>query len=401
MRRPSGTNADGGEGMRDSSGGLNGASLGPWAAMLGLRWGRTMGDLFVLFILAAGSAICAIAPTHAPVEPLFAVADIVAVARCSSVAPKDPSQPAEQNGRLVPLDYVVRYSVIKVYKGVDPTATLSILIRPPDPASGQPDCRTGNVLLFVLSAGPGGMFTLADANFGIRDFPGVEPGGAAGQSGLDQLQADCTRAAASGVSAQERPALQLLCDFQHVSQATVEALSRLPVPPDHGAAVLILDILARANPGQYLKDLVRAIQESQSMDALTMILACDLLENKANVQDLAALEQLVDKLPAHSPFVSEMVVDNPFRVAAMRGIRSLKAAGSVPFLVQHLDDPGLRVSHLAVLALAEITHKGHEFATGMGPFKRRPQRYRDLWHRWWETEGSREFPRDDDARPPK
>jgi len=354
---------------------------------------RTTDRLLLLFILAATSIRGAIAPVRAPIEPLYASADLVAVARCASVAQRDPTQAAEQDGRLVALDYVARYSTIKVYKGAG-VPLVSVVIRPPDPAWGSPGCRTENVLLFLQSAGSDGMYALADSNLGIRDFPSIEPGDATKQAGLDQLEADCVRAAASGGGAQAGQALRLLGDFQQVNQATVEALSRLPRPPDHDAAVLRLDILARAKPVEYLKDLVREIQASQSMNPLTMILACRVLEDKANGQDLAALEQLVDRLPAQSPFVGEMVVDNPFRVAAMHGIRGLKAASSVPFLIQHVDDPGLEVSYLAVMTLAEITHKdrGGEFATGMGTFRRNPQKYRDAWHTWWEREGSTQFP---------
>ena len=62
------------------------------------------------------------------------------------------------------------------------------------------------------------------------------------------------------------------------------------------------------------------------------------------------------------------------------------------FLVQHLDDPGKQVSYLALISLAEITHKGREFGPGTGPFEKSPQKYRHRWYRGWETEGSEEFP---------
>ena len=209
-------------------------------------------------------------------------------------------------------------------------------------------------------------------------------------------ESDCLRIAAAGAPAQAKKALDLLSDFMKVNKATVEGLSRLPAPSDADAAVLRLETLARAEPEDYMGRLIDQIHGLRSslraMAPLTMIRACNVLEDKSEVQHLAGLKQLVDDLPIQNPFVGEMVVDNPFRMAAMRGIRRLKAPESVRFLVQHLDDPGKLVSYLAVVSLAEITHKGREFGPGMGQFEKDPQKYRDLWHRWWETEGSKEFP---------
>jgi hypothetical protein len=350
--------------------------------------------LTLLFLAATGMRAM-IAPATAPIEPLFEQSDLVAAARCDSVVQKDSVQTGVQEGKPVPIDYLERYSVIKTYCGSAPAAGLTVLVTQREPAWGVPGCGPDIVLLFLRSEGAEAPYGLADPNFGIHYFPGPLAGASA-QSGLDELESDCLRIAATGTSAQVKKALELLSDYLQVNKATVEGLSRLAVPSDPDAAVLRLEALARAEPGDYMERLIDQIHELRSsllaMSSLTMIRACNVVQDKAEVQHLPGLEKLVNELPAQNPFVREMVVDNPFRVAAMRGIRRLKAPESVAFLVQHLDDPGKHVSYLALITLAELTHKGREFGPGMGPFEKSPQKYRDLWHRWWETEGSKEFP---------
>jgi hypothetical protein len=323
-----------------------------------------------------------ISPTHMPINDEFKGSDVVAVARCTSVMQRDPGQPVAQNGRLTPIDYVVRYSILRTYKGPQSLAELSVLYPKRNPEWGPPACM--GVALLFLSAQDSSMYALADPTFGIRYFP-FPTVGSAGPAGLEQLESDCLGFAMSSKVAEVRIALSLLNDFDRLSKATVDAVSSAPLRVDDpDAAVLRLLILARSRPNPYFEDFVREIQSRAKLDPLTSIRACEVLEHGRDAKELPALERVVDGLPPGDPF--------RLRECAMNGIHSVKSGNAVRFLIKHVQDTDLTVSHLAIITLAEITEKAGEYGPGMDLFERAPDRYRKLWLDWWEQSGSRQYP---------
>lgn len=336
----------------------------------------------ILLLTAAAGMEGRLSPAYAPIELLFGASDAVVVARCISIGQKDPSQPSVRDGHLVPLDYLLRYSSIKVYKGSDVPAGFSVLFRQGDPAEGTPGCGPHYVLLFLKSSGSGDPYAWADPNFGLRAFPGQPLGGGAGPFGLRGLEQDALAFLSSG-GEPSKTALNLLADFTELSKTSAEALATSKGPMDRAGAILKLEILVRAKRAEYFEELVREVQNLPALDPLTFTpeRVCDLLEEGRNNKDLPALEELVTNSP----------VENPLRACAMRGLRSLRVRTSVPFLIRQLDDANLMVSYLAVITLAEITDKSGEYGPGMGLFEKDPQKYRRVWRNWWEQWGAKEY----------
>ena len=130
----------------------------------------TMFRILALLPIAVSTAAAAISPSHIHMESLFASSDLVAVGRCTTVDLRNPGQPFEKDGRLVPLDYVARYTALRVYKGASPIAQIEVLFPQRDPAWGPPSCSANSMLVF-LQAEHEGSYTLADPNLGIEYFP--------------------------------------------------------------------------------------------------------------------------------------------------------------------------------------------------------------------------------------
>ena len=265
----------------------------------------------LLLLFAAASGIEGGVAVYTPIEPLFAESDAVVVARCVSVERNDPAEPVERDGHLVPLDYILSYSTVKVYKDGKMPAAFRIFYPVRDPAEGTPGCGPGFALLFLKSGGSGKAYTLANFAFGLRQFPGRPSNGRVGLTLLEELETDAAGFLSSG-GARAEMALRLLDDFDDLSEAGANALASFAGRLDPGASVLRLEILVRAGRPEYFEALVRELLDRPPAETPAGL--CDALEKGRSAKDLPALEELERRTPA----------DSPLRDCAVRGLRSLR-----------------------------------------------------------------------------
>lgn len=332
--------------------------------------------LFLVILTAAQSAI---SPGGMSITQQFAAADVVAVGRCSGFRLRDPKQPVERDGHLVPVDYVAEYSLFSVYKG---PANMKVAVFFPErnPEWGPPACLDADVLLFLNQSGDG--FTLADASFGVRYFPGEPAHTGHLTAGLSQLETDIAAFLSTGDPAKAATAVNLLGDFDQLSDATISVLERAATKLDPNASALRLVMLARHNPEKYFDDLMRHAADVATADQpMIAVRFCEAVERAANPEHVEALEAVV----------KGGAVESPVRVCSMSAIRRMKVPGTVPFLIREIDAPDLDVAYLAVIALADITDKNGDFGPGMSLFRKNPDKYRAVWREWWHETGSRQF----------
>jgi len=81
------------------------------------------------------------------------------------------------------------------------------------------------------------------------------------------------------------------------------------------------------------------------------------------------------------------------RLHAIDAIRAIKSPASIPELIHHLDDSDPIVQHIAVMALWEIAQPPAEMQPAADEFDRNPQKYIQLWKRWWSDEQKKQVPR--------
>lgn len=334
-----------------------------------------------LLLMTLAAAQAEISPVHVSVDRQFADASTVAIGTCLAVRVRDPGEPAERNGRLVPRDYVADYSLFRVYKGAA-SMKLAVLFPQRNPDWGPPSCPSGAVLLFLKGAASNDLFPLVDEFFGIRYFPGQPPRTDDKTGGLDRLESDAASFLTSDDPATVAAAIMLLSDFDQLSKTTISSLEGTTAKPDRNASILRLEILARNNPDKYFDELARHVPDILTSDQpLITVRFCEAVERAASPQRLDALEAVV----------SGIAGDTPVRVCAMSAIRRMKEPRTVPFLVKEVDDPNVDVAYLAVIALADITDKNGDFGPGMRLFRTNPEKYRSVWRQWWQQDGSHQF----------
>ena len=166
-------------------------------------------------------------------------------------------------------------------------------------------------------------------------------------------------------------ALSILVQFKRLSPEAIQKLQQVHVVTPQESLTLNL-LLARAHEKGSLARLTKSLDEWTSSQFPLML----------DIGEFLAIETLADDLPS-----LEHVGISRFpylRRAAMLGVRRLRNKSSIPFLVRQLDFPDDReTQYLAVITLAEITGTYGEFAPGMGIFDKNPQKYVDLWKKWW------------------
>jgi hypothetical protein len=130
------------------------------------------------------------------------------------------------------------------------------------------------------------------------------------------------------------------------------------------------------------------IQETLDLLALEfhtaplVLLQNTILWTFTTIKDPIALRALHANTSSHSGRV---------RSAVVKGLQSIKKPESVPYLIGLLDDPEPDIRYDAVVALADIEHKGQGWATNIVAYKQEEGAIIPRWKEWWETEGKNKY----------
>ena len=349
---------------------------------------------FPLFV----SALCAQVSIVGPIESRFATADLVC--RGSVISAITTSQVGihDDNGKLKPVDYLVRFSSDWCYKGEPQTREITINILKRSPMQGNP-FHTGEYLLtFLNGSGPDYTFSNIDESF-VRSWP-IDPPPDPGAKGLSQLEADILQVVGGGDIARSKQAFEILLQFEQLSPRVESFLRRFKTSSNDELRILSLeaqvlavgtttdasvsskplvkmDTPAFVRRRAAIRDFAAALRgrgdsKARISEGIGRILADD-----TGVDDLEILEEIVTTSPVAN-----------LRLYAMLGIRRLAERQTLSFLVSQLDATDTMMQFQAIMALAEITGKGGEYGPGMDLFDKDPGKYSSIWKKWWREVGT-------------
>lgn len=342
---------------------------------------KQFASLASAFIMAAWP-LCAlraqVTPGHIWLEVLYKTSDAVVIGHCGSVH----ALPGSPDSSV--MDFDLTFSVARIYKGSDLTA-FTILITGRPIASGSPWCGKDPVLLFLKHTNVSGVYTLSEWYHGMKLVPAsllsTKHQGDAPTDGLLELERALGEVAAGVDTNDARQALLILRDFRKIDPQTVSTLKAISLRPNESQRLLGWEILARVDPSSNFRAFTDMFKSQPAQDGEAAMRMCEIAEQLKDPHLLTTLEGMVDwqEYP-------------DLRVCAMQGIRNLHAPETVPFLIRHLDDSQLQVAYDAVITMAEITKLPGDYGPGIPVYSKDPERYKKLWHDWWNQGGAAKYP---------
>lgn len=192
------------------------------------------------------------------------------------------------------------------------------------------------------------------------------------QSFEDDLDSDLQSA-----DAERLPLLELLNNFSQISDRTAKVLNELVSSDNMRIALQSAVVLMSKGKGspQLFSAFINMLRNApvsewpNSKDAVAFFVAY------ANTSDEAALESL-----ATGPRAD-------IRYASLYALRKLADPNTTEFFLKELDSSDSDARYQALISLADIWHKYGDYAPGMGPFDKDPQKYIRLWKDLLQCEG--------------
>jgi hypothetical protein len=340
-----------------------------------------MAARFLLLSLIAGAAFAEIAPTPGSYEldKLFAKADAVCVGRVEH--PVEIVSGTE--GLVKEVLRTVGLVARRCYKGyVSASDTIEYTTHVPGIHVTDIDLPAGGEALVFLKETQPHRFTLAFPFWGRLEDASLGTLAPGPGSGMEQLQLDI---AATTAGVLDRRTLdgnfRVLHGFPALSGETLTLLRSYSQSADTGVALGAFAALVKAgNPRdllalcEYVKAAGEAVASTEGYYSFVSIGQIRRPEART------ALECL-----ARTP-------ERGLSFEAMRGLRAIGSAESVPELMRHLDDSNSDMQYLAVITLQEIIRRTDEVGPSMPMFERDSSKFIQSWKRWWNDTGHRRYP---------
>lgn len=335
---------------------------------------------FVLWIAVAGtSASARISTAPSPIEDRFEKSDIVCICIVREMAQTKSHVLTE--GKLAPTDYEASIRVVQMLKGEPQPEGARVAFSGLDPLLGPPLQNNFKYLLFLRQR-QADEFQLADKDGAIAIPADVDLEGPSG--GLDSFQAALVRGVKSHANDPEGINLMnVLLQFQKLSDPTVSELQSLTYRPLSRLAVLSLEALCRASqePAKYVPQLIATLVDYNAKAPSEL---AHLGPELSEIGDIIADDTTGAEIEGLERLTNSQA--NVLRVCAMLAIRRLRSPDTIPFLVTALDSDYDMVQYEALMTLSEITGKTGEFSPGKGLFDQNPVKYKGMWKDWYQRQ---------------
>lgn len=327
--------------------------------------------------------LCADISIVGPIESRFDTADLVCRVSVLASTPVSRVGAQDENGKLKPVDYLVRFSADRCYKGEPSSREIIIQISNLSLMNGVPFGGGGYVVAFLN--GLGNPYTYRDLNESfIQSWPMETPAGPV-TKGISQLEADILKVLTGNDPTRSKEALNILLFFSHLSPGAESSLHQFKASSDEELRIRSLEAQVLASAALDEASLVRrrdaireyaaALRGSAQLTRPVGEAVGRVLSTEANLADLDMLEDIATTSPNPS-----------LRLYSMLGIRRLATSQTLPFLINQLDASDTTVQFQAIMTLAEITGKTGEYGPGMNLFENNPAKYTSIWKKWWITD---------------
>lgn len=338
------------------------------------------------FLLAVFSSSVALAqpgpiPGTQPVRPVFEHSDLVCMclAEFVSIQRQQPPANADRDQR-VRQDVTINLQPLEVYKTDETTQSITVKYAEDVPMLWPQVAmlQRGQMgLVFLKSTAPG-IYDFSDRFLGVTLFSALpQKVEASGLAGLESALARIIQGTNRG---DRLSALWLLQGYDHLSGETIVAVTSLTSPDDPAIALTSWAILLKAHAPESVQGLAHFLAgyrgDGEPTDALIGVE--DGLSGVRDESSLSTLESLTD-----SKYMQ-------VRQGAMQGVRGIGNPKSATVLVKRLDSSDPFVQYEAVITLSEIFRKYGDFGPSMLLFDRNPQKYVQLWKKWWEEERNKQ-----------